>query len=85
MAAQKTKEKAEKREGRPEAAKTVQEAWSEFRSSLRSLLPEEFWEHRRAARLEMLLAVRSLIDAAIEREEQGEAPQGKRAKKITVE
>jgi len=33
------------------------------------LLPEAFWEHTRAARREMLLAFRSLIDAAIERTE----------------
>lgn len=34
---------------------------------LKDLVPEEFWQHRRAARKEALLAVRSLIDAAIER------------------
>lgn len=31
------------------------------------LLPEEFWQHGRAARKEMLLAVRSLLDDAIQR------------------
>ena len=33
------------------------------------LLPEEFHEHRRAARREMLLAWRSLLDAQIEKTE----------------
>jgi hypothetical protein len=36
-------------------------------SLLKDLVPEEFWQHRRAARRETLLAVRSLVDAAIER------------------
>ena len=34
---------------------------------LRGLLPEDFWEHHRAARRERLLSWRSLFDAAIER------------------
>jgi hypothetical protein len=78
-------EKAVRPEGRPEAVKNVQQAWGEFRSSLRSLLPAEFWEHRQAARREMLLAARSLVDAAIERIEQQDAPQQKRARKIKIE
>lgn len=71
--------------GRPETARNVQEAWREFRSSLRALLPAEFWEHQRAARREMLLAARSLIDAAIERVEQADGAQQKRAQKIKIE
>jgi hypothetical protein len=39
----------------------------------REALPDEFWEHRRAARREHLLAWRSLLDAAIERMEPGAA------------
>jgi hypothetical protein len=35
-------------------------------------LPEGFLEHRRAARKEMMLAVRSLLDAAIEKMEEKE-------------
>nr|MBC7245980.1 hypothetical protein [Chloroflexota bacterium] len=35
----------------------------------RSFLPEAFWEHSRAAGREALLAVRSLLDAAIEKVE----------------
>lgn len=45
------------------------------------ILPEQFKKHTRAARKEMLLAVRSLLDAAIE-ELEGEAP--KKATKIEV-
>lgn len=39
------------------------------------ILPEQFKEHTRAARKEMILAVRSLLDAAIEElEEEPEGP-----------
>jgi hypothetical protein len=48
----------------------------------KACLPEEFQAHLRASRKEMLLAVRSLIDAAIERTE--EKPKKKTAK-IKVE
>lgn len=44
-------------------------ARSEMRESYKSLFPPKFVEHRRAARREMLLAVRSLIDHALERME----------------
>jgi hypothetical protein len=53
----------------------LEHAWNareEFRKSVAALLPSlppEFTEHRRAARREMLLAIRSLIDSAIERVE----------------
>ncbi len=47
------------------------------------IFPEQFREHTRAARKEMLLAVRSLLDAAIEEmEEEPERP--KKATKIEV-
>ena len=75
----------EKKADTDKAVKNVQQAWGEFRSSLHSLLPAEFWEHRRAARREMLLAARSLLDAAIERIEQQEAPHQKRAQKIKID
>jgi len=57
----------------------LEHAWNareEFRKSVASLLPSlppEFTKHRQAARKEMLLAVRSLIDSAIERVEKNEA------------
>jgi hypothetical protein len=54
-----------------------------FRKSAgKECLPEEFQAHLRASRKEMLLAMRSLIDAAIERTE--EKPK-KKTTKIKVE
>lgn len=47
------------------AAKAMRKQWG-------SLIPEEFWQYRREARREMLLALRSLVDAAIERLERSE-------------
>jgi hypothetical protein len=44
-------------------------ARAELRESYRSLFPPEFVRHRRAARREMLLALRSLVDHALERME----------------
>jgi hypothetical protein len=90
MSEERKKAKEEAREEAPvrerEEVRSVQEAWREFQASLRALLPEEFWEHRRAARREALLAVRSLIDAALERiEEEERAERPKRAKKIEIE
>jgi hypothetical protein len=49
----------------------------------KGLLPEEFWKHRRAAKKEMLLAWRSLLDTAIERLEK--EPEKKEAEKIAVQ
>ena len=68
-----------------EAAKSVQKAWSEFKSSLHSCLPEDFWKHERAARRELLLAARSLLDVAIDHLEEKESLQEKRAKRIEIE
>jgi len=42
-------------------------AREELRESVKSFLPPEFFEHRKKARKEMLLAWRSMIDAALER------------------
>ena len=62
-------------EKRPEAEEFDLEDWLEegikgLRSSLKSkrpkILPEKFKNHTRAARKEMLMAVRSLVDSAIE-------------------
>ncbi len=39
------------------------------RHVMKSILPQEFGKHVRAARKEMLLAVRSLVDEAIEQTE----------------
>lgn len=53
-----------------------QDAWDHaraaghsLRKSLREMLPSGFVEHQSAARKELLLAFRSLVDAAIERSE----------------
>jgi len=45
----------------------VRTAREELRESMRAFLPPGFWEHRDKARKEMLLAWRSMIDAALER------------------
>ena len=42
-------------------------AREEFRESFKGFLPPEVFEHGRKARREMLLAWRSMIDAALER------------------
>jgi hypothetical protein len=47
-------------------------AREEMREAIDNLLPEGFVEHRRAARREMLMAWRSLIDAAIRRMDERE-------------
>lgn len=52
-----------------EARDHVKAARDSFRLSIQDLIPKGFIEHRRAARKEMLLAMRSLLDAAIERTE----------------
>jgi len=57
-----------------EARSACQQAWEhartagdELRKCFASMLPPEVGQHRRAAEKEMLLAFRTLIDAAIER------------------
>ena len=45
-------------------------AREEIRKSFETMLPPGFKEHRRAARKEMLLAFRSMIDAALEHVEE---------------
>ena len=59
-----------------------------FRGGYKKLsphLPTEFRQHTQAAHREMLLAMRSLLDAAIERAEEQPEPKKKRATKIKVE
>lgn len=57
-----------------EVREHVRTAREEMRRSYEALFPPGFIEHRRAARKEMLLAVRSLIDAAIQRLEARDKP-----------
>ena len=52
-----------------EAREHAMAARASMRKSIEELIPRGFIEHRRAARREMLLAMRSLLDAAIERTE----------------
>jgi len=56
-----------------------------FKPPLGKIVPTEARGHIRAARKEMLLALRSLVDAAIVREEDAEKKAGKRRTKIEVE
>ena len=50
----------------------VKAAGEAARQQWKSLVPKEFWIHRRRARREMLLAMRSLVDSAITHLEDGE-------------
>jgi len=50
----------------------VRAAREELRESMRAFMPPGFWEHRNKARKEMLLAWRSMIDAALERMDKDE-------------
>ena len=50
-----------------EARQHVRAAREEMRESIKGFLPPEFIEHRHKARKEMLLAFRSVLDAALER------------------
>jgi len=50
-----------------EALEHARAAHKEMHASFSALLPPEFVQRRRKARKEMLLAVRSLIDGALER------------------
>ena len=62
-----------------EALEHAWKAREEIRKSMAALLPSlpvEFTAHRRAARKEMLLAVRSLIDNAIERADKTDTKAG---------
>ncbi len=50
-----------------DAKEHVRSARHSLRMSWEDLMPRGFIDHQRAARREMLLAMRSLIDAAIDR------------------
>ncbi len=70
-------EHTEHRHGRgfmpDEAREHLKAAGEEIRKSVEGMFPPGFVEHRRAARREMLLAARSLIEAALKRMETPEA------------
>jgi hypothetical protein len=65
-----------------EHSRAAARAWGD---SWKGLIPDAFWEKRRESRREALLAVRSLIDAALERVEGGGQPAPKSKKKVKVE
>ena len=67
-----------------EHSRAATRAW---RESWKSLIPDSFWDKRKESRKEALMAVRSLIDVAIERVEGGGAdkPKPKPRKKVKVE
>lgn len=49
-----------------EAREHAKTARQEMRKSIEALFPPEFIQHRRAARREMLMAARAMVDHAIE-------------------
>ena len=56
-----------------EALEHMKAARQEMRKSMEMILPPGFLEHRRAARKEILLAFRSMIDAALKKTEEKSA------------
>ncbi len=59
-----------------EARDHMKAARKAFREGMEAWLPPGFIQHRRAARREMLMAMRSLVDAAIEHmEKDSRAPE----------
>lgn len=56
-----------------------------FRPSMLNLFPPPTRQHMRAARKEVLLAFRSIIDRAIERVEEEDKKQSKRRTRIEVQ
>ncbi len=70
MADEKTQPKRAKDFIPDETREHLKAARAEMRQSMEGMFPPGFLEHRRAARKEMLLAARSLIDAALKRMEE---------------
>ena len=54
----------------PDAREHLKAAREEMRKGIETLLPEGFVKHRHTARREMLMAWRSMIDAALEKTEE---------------
>ena len=67
MAEKTTRRKSFADEIPEEVRQHVRAAREEMRESIQAFLPPGFVEHRKKARKEMLLAWRSLIDAALDR------------------
>jgi hypothetical protein len=67
MTDQSTSHKSFKDRIPPDAREHLKAAREEMRKGIEALLPEGFMKHRHTARKEMLMAWRSMIDAAIEK------------------
>ena len=70
MAEKTTRQKKYESRVPEEARQHFRAAREEMRKSMELLFPEGFLDHRRSARREMLLAWRSMLDAAIQRMEE---------------
>ncbi len=66
-----------------ELAKGIKGMRADMKDKMKTFPTPEFRAHMRAARREMLLAVRSLLDKAIEKTE--EKPEEPKAGRITIE
>ena len=76
----------EKAKELPEFVEHMKAAAEATANQWKSLIPKEFWEHGREARRETLLAMRSLVDSAIERlEEKEEKPKRRSTRKAKVD
>ena len=62
-----------RRDDPKEAREHIKAARGEIKKSVEAFMPPEFVAHRKAARREMLLAARSLIDHALERMSKNDA------------
>jgi hypothetical protein len=67
MAEKSTRQKKYESHIPDEAREHLRAARKEMREGVKTLFPEGFLEHRKSARREMLLAWRSMLDAAIQR------------------
>jgi len=70
MAEKTTSEKKTRTRISEETRQHYRTARQEMRKSIETLLPDGFVDHHKSARKEMLLAWRSMLDAAIERMEE---------------
>ncbi|MCL4534859.1 MAG: hypothetical protein M1370_06825 [Bacteroidetes bacterium] len=60
--------------------------FDEMQEKMAGMLPDEFVQHMRAAQKEMLLAMRSLLDAGVSKIEERERRRAaRRARKVEVE
>jgi hypothetical protein len=73
MAEKTTRQKKYEERVPEEVRQHFRAAREEMRQGLETFLPEGFLEHRRSARREMLLAWRSMLDAAIQRMDEKKA------------